>query len=117
MAPNYRVDRPIRRYEVVWEREPSLAAAVEVAWSRRLACNDLGDVSNSLQMVMSSLYNWKNTHFKSIRKEIDKKRALLDALNQQTDDASMEKRIGLQKEMDELLYREEIFWMQRSRIS
>jgi hypothetical protein len=116
-AENCRTGRPIRRYEVVWERDPSLPAAVEEAWSRRIPCNDLGDVSASLCTMMSSLQSWKNTHFKSIPREIEKKRNLLDSLRQGTDDESVQKRIGLEKEMDELLYREEIFWMQRSRIA
>jgi hypothetical protein len=116
-AENCRTGRPIRRYEVVWERDPSLPAAVEEAWSRRIPCNDLGDVSASLRTMMSSLQSWKNTHFKSIPREIEKKRNLLDSLRQGTDDESVQKRIGLEKEMDELLYREEIFWMQRSRIA
>jgi hypothetical protein len=107
----------VRRYEIVWEREPSLPAAVEEAWSRRVPCNDLGDVSSSLRLMMSSLYSWKHTKFKSIPKEIEKKRELLDNLRQFNDAESVLKRVGLEKEMDELLYREEIFWMQRSRIA
>jgi exonuclease III len=116
-ATNCRCDRPVRRYEIVWEREPSLPAAVEEAWSRRVPCNDLGDVSSSLRLMMSSLYSWKHTKFKSIPKEIEKKRELLDNLRQFNDAESVLKRVGLEKEMDELLYREEIFWMQRSRIA
>jgi hypothetical protein len=116
-ATNYRVGRPIGRYEVVWEREPSLAAAVEEAWSRRIPGQDLGDVAQSLRSVMSSMYKWKNTHFKSVPKEIEKKRSQLEALRESTDDDSIMLRAGLEKEMDELLYREEILWMQRSRIA
>jgi hypothetical protein len=64
---------PIRRYEVMWEREPSLAAAVEEAWSRRVGVQDLSDVCSSLRSVMNSLYDWKRQHFKPISKELDKK--------------------------------------------
>jgi hypothetical protein len=102
---------------VVWEREPSLAAAVEEAWSRRIPGQDIGDVAQSLRSVMSSMYKWKNTHFKSVPKEIEKKRSQLEALRESTDDDSIMLRAGLEKEMDELLYREEILWMQRSRIA
>jgi hypothetical protein len=65
---------------------------------------------------MSSLYSWKREHFKSISREIEKKRAQLEALQAANDDASVLIRTGLEKEIDELLYREEILWMQRSRI-
>jgi hypothetical protein len=67
--------------------------------------------------MMTSLYAWKREHFKSVPKEIEEKRALLEALKEATDEASMAARSGLEKEMDELLYREEIHWMQQSRIS
>jgi hypothetical protein len=67
--------------------------------------------------MMSSLYSWKREHFKSVPKEIEKKRAQLEALQAANDDASILARTGLEKEMDELLYREEIIWMQRSRIA
>jgi hypothetical protein len=41
----------------------------------------------------------------------------LEALQAANDDASLLLKTGLEKEMDELLYREEILWMQRSRIA
>jgi hypothetical protein len=105
------------RNEVVWEREPFLAAAVEEAWSRRVSVRDLGDVAVSLKTMMSNLQSWWKTHFKSIPKEIEKKRALLEDLRHLKDDISNAARIGIEKEMDELLYREEILWMQRSRVA
>jgi hypothetical protein len=67
--------------------------------------------------MMTSLYAWKREHFKSVRKEIEKNRTLLEALKEAIDEASMSARTGLEKEMDELLYREEIHWMQRSGIA
>jgi hypothetical protein len=102
---------------VVWEREPSLAAAVQEAWSRRIPGSDLGAVEQSFNEVMNNLQRWRRTHFKSIPKEIERKRIILEELRPLTDDASVAARIGLEKEMDELLYREEIMWMQRSRIA
>ena len=65
---------PIRRYEVMWEKEPSLAAAVEESWSRRVPVQDLGDSNASLKTVMSSLYSWKTKHVGCVPKEIEKKR-------------------------------------------
>jgi hypothetical protein len=116
-AENCRVDRPIRRYEVAWEREPSLSAAVEEAWSRRVPCQDLGDINSSLKEVMSGLYRWKAVHFKSLSKEIKQKRDKLEELHGRNDDSSSMEILKLTKEMDELLYREEIAWLQRSRIT
>jgi hypothetical protein len=66
---------------------------------------------------MTCLYKWKNSHFKSVPREIEKKRVQLENLRQCNDEVSLERRTGLEKEMDELLYREEIMWIQRSRIA
>jgi hypothetical protein len=56
-------------------------------------------------------------HFKSIPKELEKKHPLLEDLRHLTDEVSNAARIGIEKEMDELLYREEILWMERSRVA
>jgi hypothetical protein len=80
-------------------------------------CKDLGDIHTALKAVMSSLYGWKREHFKSVPREMEKKREQLDILNHLTDDATLARKSVLLKEMDELLYREEIMWMQRSRIA
>jgi hypothetical protein len=78
---------------------------------------DLGDVAVSLKTIMSNLQSWRKMHFKSIPKELEKKLALLEDLWHLTDEVSNAVRIGIEKEMDELLYREEILWMQRSRVA
>jgi type II secretory pathway component PulJ len=116
-ASGCRSYKPIRRYEVVWEREPSLAAAVEEAWSRRIPGSGLGAIEESLNDIMKNLQRWRKTHFKSIPKELERKRDMLAVLRPLTDDASVAARIGLEKEMDELFYIEEIMWMQRSRVA
>jgi hypothetical protein len=50
-------------------------------------------------------------------KEIERKRAKLENLRNLTDEVSIAAHVGLEKEMDELLYRKEIMWMQRSRVA
>jgi hypothetical protein len=112
---NTKPERPLRRYEVMWEREPSLAATVEEAWSRRIPVQDLGDVHSSMKSIMSSMYSWKMQYFKSVPRELEKRRNELESLLQASDEESLEKKAKLTKEMDEILYREEIMWLQRSR--
>ena len=67
-ATNCRCFQPIHRYEVAWEREPSLAAVVEEAWSCRVPGRDLGDVAMSLKSVIDNLQMWRKDNFKSIPK-------------------------------------------------
>jgi hypothetical protein len=107
----------IRRYEIMWEREPSLAATVEEAWSRRVGVRDLGDICSSLRTVMGSLYDWRKQHFKPVSREIDRKGKKLEALLMLSDEESVRARQQLQRDMDELLYREELMWLQRSRVA
>jgi hypothetical protein len=85
----------------MWERDDSLASAVEEAWSRRIATANLGDVHSSLRMIMNNLYSWKASHFGSVPKEIEKKRKLLEAVSQLQDPESECKKLQLSKEMDE----------------
>jgi hypothetical protein len=101
----------------MWEREPSLPAGVEEAWSRRVPVHDLGDITMSMQTVMSSLYDWKKKHFKSVPRELEKMRKELDELSSLADPESAAKKETLSRQMDELLYREEIMWLQRSRVA
>jgi hypothetical protein len=76
----------------MWEREPSLPAAVEEAWSRRIPVHDLGDITMSMQTVMSSLYDWKKKHFKSVPRELEKMRKELDELSSLADPESAAKK-------------------------
>ncbi|XP_071674251.1 uncharacterized protein [Lolium perenne] len=117
VADGSRPLRPIRRYEIMWEREPSLPAAVEEAWSRRVPVGDLGHVAMSMQTIMASPYSWKSKHFKSIPREMEEKSKELEALSLLSDDESVIKKEELAREMDELLYIEEIMWLQRSRVA
>jgi hypothetical protein len=66
---------------------------------------------------MDSLQKWRKSNFTSVPKEIERKRAKLENLRNLTEEVSIAARVGLEKEMDELLYREEIMWMQRSRVA
>jgi hypothetical protein len=65
--------QPIRRYEITWEREPSLTATVEEAWSRRDPTRDLGDISASMKAMMNSLYSWKSKHLVRLQKTLRRK--------------------------------------------
>jgi hypothetical protein len=121
LSPDSCVDgrptRPIRRYEIMWEREPSLAATVQDAWSRRLPILDLGDINEAMKSMMNDLYSWKADAIGSVPRKLKEKRKELEELSLLSDLDSTEQRNQIAKEMDELLYREEIIWLQRSRIA
>jgi hypothetical protein len=69
-----------------------------------------------MRSMMGSLHRWKTTHFPSVPRKLEKMRKELDGLAQLNDEASESRRRELFTEMDELLYREELMWLQRSRV-
>jgi hypothetical protein len=66
---------------------------------------------------MSLQYDWMWQHFKPVSKELDKKCKQLEDLFTCSDATSAEAKKKILAEMDELLYREELLWMQRLRIA
>lgn len=102
-------------YEIMWEHEPSLDVCVQEAWEQQKTNGDLGTISNALQGIMHQLKRWSMENFGSVRKEIEKLRERLAELQQQgADDQCIR---DTMKQMNEMLYREEMMWLQRSRIS
>jgi hypothetical protein len=107
----------IDRYEVMWEREESLYDEVKNAWEEAGAMQNLGDVRNSLKGVMTSLKRWSQAKFGAVSKEIKKIRKRMEELIFQNPLEDQPELNGLRERVDELLHREEIMWLQRSRVS
>uniref|UniRef100_A0ACD5U3M9 Uncharacterized protein n=1 Tax=Avena sativa TaxID=4498 RepID=A0ACD5U3M9_AVESA len=106
--PNY------RRYEVMWEREASLPEHISNAWVDAGPKVDLGQISLGLKRVMKMLHEWSREKFGSVRAQLEKSRTRLEELLHMNADRSKIREVTDQ--MNEILYREEIMWMQRSRI-
>jgi hypothetical protein len=114
--PAVRLSPPIRRYEACWEMEHSLAEEIEIAWTMHKAPKDLGDIAANLSGVMGSLQAWSAKTVGSVPKRIDTLRRELARLNARHDTESQRDKRKVEKEMDSLLEKEEIYWKQRSRI-
>ncbi|KAM0890726.1 hypothetical protein ACQ4PT_026820 [Festuca glaucescens] len=103
------------QYEVFWERSMELPERIAAAWRSTGQKEDLGSVRQGLDRVMAELQQWSKRKFGNVLRELDKSRKKLEELmlngadqrdiRQETD------------HMNELLYREEMLWMQRSRIN
>lgn len=102
----------ILRYEIMWEREESLCDVIVSSWEGAPAKLDLGSVSSALRDVMGSLQEWSREKFGSVRRKLEELRAQLASLSSRTDDASREQAKKAAAEMDEMLYREEMMWLQ-----
>lgn len=102
-------------YEICWECEPAVQDIVKDAWIESDEMLHLGDISKALKRVMGALQSWSKVKFKNIGRELEKARKHLAMLMEQNAD-SREIRQASDR-MNELLYREEMLWLQRSRIS
>jgi hypothetical protein len=109
--------RRILRYEIMWERDASLMDEIKRAWESCMPATDLGDVNRTLHNVMGSLKRWSFDTFGAISKELDGTRAKIEDLSQQGVVKNQEEIDRLSKQMVEILYREEMLWLQRSRIT
>uniref|UniRef100_A0A453QIW6 Endonuclease/exonuclease/phosphatase domain-containing protein n=1 Tax=Aegilops tauschii subsp. strangulata TaxID=200361 RepID=A0A453QIW6_AEGTS len=109
-------DRPRMccRYEVMWERDPGLTEVVDKAWKEQGVIHGLADVNKALNLVMKKLQGWSRKKFGTVTRELEKSRSRLEELmNMNADRAEIRKEAD---HMNELLYREEMLWRQRSRI-
>jgi hypothetical protein len=104
-------------YEIMWEREPSLSAEIEKSWLRRNPGSDLGSVADNLKSMTAALKCWSIERFGHVTRKINELRKELELL--ESDDAirNRDETLHTKKELDELLYREEMMWLQRSRIT
>ena len=101
-------------YEAMWERDPSLPERVESAWSEAGPKSHLGDIRKGLGKVMNSLQIWSKQKFGAVTRELEQSRSKLEELmNMNADRCEIR---ALSDRMNELMYREEMMWQQRSRI-
>jgi hypothetical protein len=101
-------------YEIMWEREASLGEEIHQVWEAENTKGDLGIISKALKNTLSALKVWSKSHFGSVRKELENLRAKLASLHAgSADSGEIKETIRI---MNEMLYREEMLWLQRSRI-
>jgi hypothetical protein len=101
-------------YEIMWERDASLGEHIQQAWRGENAQGDLRHIGVVLKNVLKSLKMWSREKFGSVRQEIEEKRKDLAEL--QAADVDRNAIREAIREMNELLYREEMLWLQRARV-
>jgi hypothetical protein len=107
----------IMRYEIMWEREESLPEEIRAAWADGTPVQTLDDIATNLRKVMISLRKWSSVKFGVVTKELKSIRKRMEELGEGTTMANQEEIRKITNRMDELLYREEMMWLQRSRIA
>jgi hypothetical protein len=109
---------PVRKckcYEIMWEREEALPEVVANAWHGQGSKADLGEVNAALEKVMEVLQAWGRRKFGNVTRELQRLRVKL--ANMYKENAPIQDIRPTLDSMNELLYREEMLWLQRSRIA
>ena len=106
----------IFRYEIMWERLESLAVEIKKAWCTDSSREGLGGVVAALKRVQTALRNWSKNTFGSVTTELEELRVKLEGAKSNPSCRPSDMR-QITDRMDELLYREEMMWLQRFRIA
>lgn len=100
------------RYEIRWKRDPALPHIIEQAWPKSNPQGNLGLVAASLKQIMMSLWSWSKQKFGHVNREIEK--LCSELANLQEDNVDRQAIKEKMNTLDELLYREEMMWLQQS---
>jgi hypothetical protein len=106
--------RKCLNYEILWERDGALPEVIKSAWSNAGVKEDMGDVHAALKNVMDTLHMWGSKKFGNITRELARMRRKIESL--MTGNAPRNEIRDAMDKMNELLYKEEMLWLQRSRI-
>jgi hypothetical protein len=92
------------------------AQVIEKAWLQRNPGINLGALSTALMEITKDLKIWSREKFGHVTRRLEQLREKLDSLER--DDPISNRAVILQTktELDEQLHREEMMWLQRSRI-
>jgi hypothetical protein len=96
----------------MWEREPSLPKEIKSVWAAGNLVHHLGDVAKNLTGVMQSLKRQSKQKFGAVTKELEKLRKRLEELTVNPQSANDDEINNTRIRMDEVLYREEMMWLQ-----
>ncbi|XP_073359597.1 uncharacterized protein [Aegilops tauschii subsp. strangulata] len=101
------------RYEIMWERHPAQSDVVASRWRKSKPAGNLAAVRDALHEMMNGLRVWSKENSGHVATELEKLRAELADLQLRDADRTLIRQKMFQ--LDELLYREEMMWLQRSR--
>lgn len=105
------------RCEIVWEREGMLGSVIEKALQRRNPGSDLGALAEALKIVTQDLREWSKAKFGHVTRRMEELCGVLESLERDDPIQNRASILTAKRELDEMLYTEEMMWMQCSRIS
>jgi hypothetical protein len=106
--------RKCLHYEILWERDNGLPEVIKNAWAGLGTKSDLGDIHGALNQVMLALHKWGNKKFGNVTRQLANMRRKVESL--MACGAPQSEIREAMDMMNDLLYKEEMLWLQRSRI-
>lgn len=100
----------------MWEREEQ-GIVIERARLKKNPGSDLGALAKGLKIVIEELKCWSHANFGQVTKQLESLWGTLENLEASDPVGNREEILGTKRELDELLYKEEMMWLQRSRIT
>lgn len=107
----------IFRYEIMWERESDLGTVIEKAWLNQNPGSDLGVLADGLKAVTRELKIWSRNAFGNVTRQMEDLRREPENLERSDPIGNRGAVLSTKRELDDLLYKEEMMWLQRSRLS
>ncbi|KAL5819042.1 hypothetical protein ACOSQ4_022884 [Xanthoceras sorbifolium] len=104
-------------FEESWVGMAECDQIVENNWRGLEAPVRLGGVYDNIGRCSASLGRWNSLNRASLRRGINSKRLELTSLNRSVSAGSWRDIRRVEKELDDLLLQDEIYWRQRSRVS
>lgn len=102
------------RFENMWMKHPDFVNFVKDSW---ISCNSLLSVSEKIQICGEKLLWWDEMVFGNVKRKIRQLNKRLEALQANKDQSkeTIQAIHQIESELDDLLKKEEIMWLQRSR--
>ncbi|KAK2441945.1 hypothetical protein QL285_013177 [Trifolium repens] len=101
----------LKRYEQIWATNEHHSEIVKQAWHSYQE-----NLNDKLAHTLNSLHRWGSKTFRAIPRRIKDTQAELDKLQNSSDSQDLTQQItAKEKELDELLEKEEMWWSQRYR--
>jgi hypothetical protein len=97
----------------MWERVETLSEEIKKVWCSMADRENLGGMVHALRNMQRALRQWTKDQFGAVSGELNDLRKQLEEVKSRTVVCWTEV-CAITNRMDELLYREEMMWLQRS---
>lgn len=100
------------RFENIWLKEPNFVTEVKEFWKSI----PVAHLIPKLAEVSTYMARWGRTFFHKFREKIKVQKSIMESLGNRTDDDSVQGYLEAKEELNNLFYKEEVYWKQRAKL-